>query len=141
MRRYKFLVVGTQLVGSAVLYQLSKRTDMILGIDQGFPPHDLGSSHSDSKIFREAIGEGHFFSPFAIRSREILRKLELGTGRSLLVRVGGIIIARPVKSELHGNSDFLGETVQAADKYQVAHNIYNAKEAAKLFPQFNFFWR
>ena len=39
------VVVGLGAVGSATLYQLSKRGIQALGIDQFEPPHTLVSSH------------------------------------------------------------------------------------------------
>ena len=50
-------------MGSATLYQLAKRGVDVVGIDRFSPPHTLGSSHGDTRITRQAIGEGRPTSP------------------------------------------------------------------------------
>ena len=52
------LVVGLGAVGRAALYQSAKLGARAIGIDRFDPPHDQGSSHGDTRITREAIGEG-----------------------------------------------------------------------------------
>ena len=89
------LVVGLGAVGSAALYQSAKLGARAIGIDRFNPPHDQGSSHGDTRITREAIGEGREFVPLVLRSNQIWEELEAATGRSLLVRNGGLVLASP----------------------------------------------
>jgi sarcosine oxidase len=49
------IVIGLGAMGSAATYQLAKRGNHVLGIDQFFPPHIYGSSHGDTRITRQAI--------------------------------------------------------------------------------------
>ena len=84
------LVIGLGAVGSAALYQSAKLGASALGIDRFRPPHDQGSSHGDTRITREAIGEGREFVPLVVRSNQIWEELEAATGSSLLVRNGGL---------------------------------------------------
>jgi sarcosine oxidase len=65
------IVVGLGAMGSAALYQLARRGITVTGIDRLTPPHDCGSSHGESRITRQAIGEGDEYVPFALRSHEI----------------------------------------------------------------------
>ena len=78
------IVIGLGAVGSAALYQLARRGVAAVGIDRFAPPHEHGSSHGESRITRQAIGEGEEYVPFALRSHEIWRELEADTGRSML---------------------------------------------------------
>ncbi len=55
---YDLIVVGLGAMGSAALYQASKRGATALGIDRFNPPHNFGSSHGDTRITRQAIGRG-----------------------------------------------------------------------------------
>src|SRR3954464_3169194 len=82
------LVIGLGAMGSAALYQLAKRGVKAVGIDRFSPPHDLGSTHGETRITRQAIGEGESYVPFALRSHEIWRELEVETGESLLTQNG-----------------------------------------------------
>lgn len=138
MKTYDVIVVGLGAMGSAVLYQLSKRGIKALGIDQFSPPHNFGSSHGDTRITRQAIGEGSFYTPLALRSYEIWRELEAQTGLDLLTVTGGLIMSSSLDSHyLHGNKDFLGETISAAKKYGISHGVFSAYDIQTRFPQFN----
>ncbi len=49
-------------MGSAAAYQVAKQGIKVLGIDQFSQPHIYGSSHGDTRITRQAIGEGAGFA-------------------------------------------------------------------------------
>ena len=66
-----------------------------IGIDRFDPPHDQGSSHGETRITRQAIGEGREFVPLVLRSNEIWEELEAATGRNLMTRNGGLVLASP----------------------------------------------
>ena len=83
-QHYDVIVVGLGAMGSAAMYQASKRGATVLGIDRYEPPHTLGSSHGDTRITRSAIGEGAFYLPFVRRSDEIWRELEASSGQHAL---------------------------------------------------------
>src|SRR4029453_14195426 len=106
---------------SAALYQLARRGITATGIDQFAPPHDRGSSHGESPITRQAIGEGDEYVPFVLRSHEIWRELEADTGRSLFSPIGGLIIGRRTDSGIHGQADFVGRTIAAARRFRIGH--------------------
>ncbi|MBI2205256.1 MAG: N-methyl-L-tryptophan oxidase [Candidatus Rokubacteria bacterium] len=131
------IVVGLGAMGSATLYQLARRRVRVLGLDRFGPPHDRGSSHGESRITRQAIGEGEEYVPFALRSHEIWRDLEAETGGALLFPVGGLLIGRERgTAQHHGQSDFIGRTIAAARRYGIAHEVLGAAEVAERFPQF-----
>ena len=77
-------------MGSAAVYQLAKRAKKVLGLDQFSPPHDNGSSHGESRIIRQAIGEGEEYVPLVLRSYELWREIEKATGWELLTITGGL---------------------------------------------------
>lgn len=129
------IVVGLGAMGSAALYQLSRRGVRVTGIDRFAPPHDLGSSHGESRITRQAIGEGDEYVPFALRSHDIWRELEAETGRSLLFPVGGLILGR-AGAAIHGHADFAGRTIGAAKRFGIEHEVLAPAEVTRRFPQF-----
>jgi len=75
------LVVGLGAVGSAALYQSARLGARVIGVDRFAPPHDQGSSHGDTRITRQAIGEGREFVPLVLRSDEIWEELAAESGR------------------------------------------------------------
>ena len=135
-RHSDVIVVGLGAMGAAALYQLARRGIKATGIDRFTPPHDHGSSHGESRITRQAIGEGEEYVPFALRSHEIWRELEADTGRSLLRPIGGLIIGRRTDAGLHGQADFIGRTIAAASRFGIEHEVLTAGEVTKRFPQF-----
>jgi sarcosine oxidase len=130
------IVVGLGAMGSAASYQLARRGARVVAIDRFRPPHDRGSSHGESRITRQAIGEGEEYVPFVLRSHEIWRELEADTGEELLFQVGGLLLGRPGSdAEHHGQADFIARTIEAARHRHIPHEILDAREVERRFPQ------
>ncbi len=130
-------VIGLGAVGSAALYQSAKLGGRVIGIDRFSPPHDQGSSHGETRITRQAIGEGREFVPLVLRSNEIWDELETATGRDLITRNGGLILASPnIEGKHHGSSSFLMETINAARAFGIPHQQLSSDEVRRLYPQF-----
>ncbi|TSC57997.1 MAG: sarcosine oxidase [Candidatus Peregrinibacteria bacterium Greene0416_19] len=130
------IVIGLGAMGSAAAYQLSKRGERVLGIDQFSPPHAKGSSHGDTRITRLAIGEGREYVPLALRSHEIWREIEAATHDELLTVTGGLIIGNDRAAPSHGVSNFVQRTREAAQAFGITHQMMTAKEIRKRFPPF-----
>jgi sarcosine oxidase len=132
------IVVGLGAMGSATLYQLARRGVRVLGIDRFAPPHARGSSHGESRITRQAVGEGEEYAPFVLRSHEIWRQLEADTGESIFWPVGGLFLAGQTgAAQHHGQADFVRRTIAVAQRYQIAHEVWNAEQVRERFPQFH----
>lgn len=135
--QYDTIVLGLGAMGSATTYQLAKRGNKVLGIDQFSPPHHFGSSHGDTRITRQAIGEGAEYVPLVLRSYELFREIEKETGRDLLTVTGGLIISSKTATSYCHVEAFFQNTVDAAKKYNIEHEILTAEQMRKRFPQFN----
>ncbi len=136
---YDVIVVGLGAVGSATLFQLSKSKKQILGVDRLSPPHNLGSSHGETRITRQAIGEGSSYIPIVLRSNEIWANLEKETGVNLYQPCGGLIYGSPDSQVInHGCFDFLNKTISLAKEFKIEHKIFNCSKLRKKFPQFQF---
>jgi sarcosine oxidase len=131
------IVIGLGAVGSSAIYQAAKMKARVIGIDRFAPPHDQGSSHGDTRITRQAIGEGREFVPLVLRSNQIWEELEASTGRSLMTRCGCLVLASPnVPGQHHGSRSFLQDTIDAASEFGIAHEALNAAELRRRYPQF-----
>lgn len=131
------VVVGLGAMGSATLYQLARRGTRVLGVDRWAPPHDRGSSHGESRITRQAVGEGDEYVPFVVRAHEIWRELEAETGESLLAPVGGLLLGRERGAAWHHKQpDFVGRTIAVARRHGIAHEVLTPAEVEARFPQF-----
>jgi len=134
---YDTIVLGLGAMGSAALYQLAKKGNKVLGIEQFNSPHHFGSSHGETRIIRQAIGEGAEYVPLVLRSYDLFREIEKESGRQVLTVTGGLIISsRAAKSYCHV-ADFFTNTVEAAKKYNIDHEMLTANDIRKRFPQFN----
>jgi sarcosine oxidase len=131
------IVIGLGAMGSATVYQLAKRGRPVLGIDQFAPPHARGSTHGETRITRQAIGEGEHYSPFAIRSHELWREIEHDAECQLLTLTGGLIISSGAGIANMHVPDFLATTLAAAKRYNIPHELLSAAEIRTRFPAFN----
>ncbi len=130
-------VIGLGAMGAAALYQLARRGVAVVGIDRFAPPHDQGSSHGETRITRQAVGEGAAYAPLVLRSHEIWRELEAATGASLLVQCGGLVIGPMHRaSSHHGKPDFLRTTTEVARRFGIAHEVLDRDALAHRFPLF-----
>lgn len=124
-------------MGSAALYQLAKRGAQVLGIDRYAPPHDQGSSHGDTRITRLAIGEGTHYTPLVMRSHELWRGIEGETCANLLTQCGELIISSPNPAAQTHVAGFFQNTVDAARRHGIAHEMLDASQIRVRFPHFN----
>jgi sarcosine oxidase len=135
---YDAIIIGLGAMGSAAAYQLSKRNAKVLGIDQFSPPHNLGSTHGETRVTRQAIGEGEEYVPLTLRSYEIFREIGAKSNADLLTITGGLIMSNPSRNaNLHGNEGFIETTVSTAKKFGIQHQTLTASEIVKQFSQFN----
>ena len=132
-----FLVVGLGAMGSAALYQLARRGSKVIGLDRFSPPHTMGSSHGETRITRQAVGEGRDYVPLVINSHRIWRELEAETGEQLLNACGVLVMAPGVgDTSHHGKPDFVARMIDSAQTFGIVHEVLNGKEVAHRFPQF-----
>ena len=136
MAASEFVVLGLGAMGSAATFQLASRGRTVLAIDQFSPPHIYGSSHGETRITRCAIGEAPYYSPLALRSHEIWREIEAETGASLLTVAGGLILSSPARTARLHVDDFFANTLSAARRFSIAHELLDTEEIRRRFPQF-----
>jgi len=136
MKRFATIVLGLGAVGSAAIHHLAQKGLRVLGIDQHAPPHAYGSTHGETRVTRLAIGEGEQYTPLALRSHELWREIEHATGARLLTSNGGLIISSSASTSHCHVDGFFANTLAAAEKYGIAHELLEAKEIRKRFPQF-----
>jgi sarcosine oxidase len=135
---YDAIVLGMGAMGSAAVYQLARKGKKVLGLDQFSPPHTLGSTHGDTRITRQAIGEGPEYVPLSLRSYELWREIEQQTGQDILTITGGLIMASQSSPDpMHGAGSFLRTTIDAAKQYNITHSILDTDQIRQRFPQFH----
>jgi sarcosine oxidase len=137
MENYDLIVAGLGAMGSAALCQASLRGARVLGIDRFHPPHEFGSSHGETRITRQAIGEGAECIPLVLRSNVLWRELEAATGEILMVQNGGLILLDAPTGQVEGpGADFFARTVAGAGQYGIGHEMLTASAIRSRYPQF-----
>ena len=130
------VVVGLGAVGVAIAYQLSRRGARFIGIDRQAPPHALGSSHGETRITREFVGEGPAYVPLVKRSHAIWADLE-GQGHALRERTGVLYLSRKgLDARRHGAANFTDRTLEAARTQGVELPALSADDLRARWPQF-----
>ncbi|ELY61451.1 N-methyltryptophan oxidase [Natronococcus amylolyticus DSM 10524] len=101
--RYDAIVLGVGGIGSAATAHLATRGADVLGLERYDVPHDYGSSHGRSRMFRLAYAEDPAYVPLAKRAAELWDDLEDATDRRLFYRTGSVD-AGPADGELVAGS-------------------------------------
>nr|WHW29272.1 hypothetical protein [uncultured bacterium] len=121
-------------MGSAALYHAATNGLNVLGIDKFDPPHDMGSSHAETRITRLAIGEGPQYLPFVARSHEIWRQLEAQSGKDLFYQTGGYTIAPEGAQNTERWGDFVNVTAQIAAENNIAYEVLDPSDYTQRLP-------
>lgn len=135
-RAFDAIVVGLGAVGAATAWQLARRKARVLALDQYSPPHARGSSGGDSRIIRKAIGEGDAYVPLVLRAYDLWREIEAQAGESLLTVTGGLWISSAERRAETHVKDFFRNTLAAARRFDIPHEVLEAAQIRKGFPQF-----
>lgn len=123
------VVVGLGALGSATLHHLARASVPAVGIDRYAPPHDRGSSHGRTRIYRQAYYEAPEYVPLALRALELWRDLERESGRRLFVQTGALTIGSEY-GELFGGAH------ASARQHGIAHEVLSVTDVAQRFPVF-----
>ncbi len=133
------IVIGLGAAGSACAYHLAKRGLRVIALDRHHPPHDKGSSHGESRITRQAIGEGDDYVPLALRAHDLWREIEAETGETLMLQTGALVIGGIDGGAAHlGKQDFVRKTIGAARRFGIPHELITPDEAGRRFPMLTF---
>jgi sarcosine oxidase len=126
---YDVAIIGAGAMGSAAAYHLSKTEKGMLVLDQFSPPHDLGSSHGETRIIREAYFESPMYVPLVQKAYELWHQLEEESGEQLFLKTGGLML---------GDKDskvFSGAEL-SAERYHIWYEELDGKAISERFPAF-----
>ncbi|PYC25102.1 N-methyl-L-tryptophan oxidase [Pseudomonas jessenii] len=130
------VVLGLGAMGAATVYQLAKAGVNVVGFDRHHPPHNLGSSHGETRITRLSVGEGAQYVPIVCNSHRIWRELEALTGESLFEQSGLLVLTSSAEFDPQGPTDFTLRTIGLAQTYGIEHEVLSAEQIRQRFPQF-----
>lgn len=116
-------VIGAGAMGSATAWRLARRGVDVTCFDRYSPPHAMGSSHGESRIFRTAYMEGEWYVPLLQESLGLWRELEAETGAHLLTLTGALMIGPAAGAAVAG-------ALQSATAHHLDARLLGADELA-----------
>jgi sarcosine oxidase len=122
-------VVGLGAMGSAALYELSRRGLRAIGIDRFEGGHQRGSSHGLTRIIRLGYFEHPSYVPLLRAAYHKWRDLEVASGRTLMTITGIAEIGAP-------DSELVSGTLASSRLHGLPHEVLNAGEVMKRYPAF-----
>jgi sarcosine oxidase len=129
MAHFDVVVCGLGAMGSASLWELSRRHRRVLGIERFAAGHDRGSSHGATRIIRLAYFEHPSYVPLLRRTYELWRELEQASG-SKLVHITGIAEMGPPEGVL------VRGVLASVKLHALRHELLAANELMRRFPAF-----
>lgn len=121
------IVIGAGGMGSAAVYELAKRGQRVLGLEQFAIPHELGSSAGSTRIFRFAYFEHPSYVPLMRLAFARWQALERDFGETLLTITGGLDIGLPSGRVVSGAKE-------ACSAHGLTHEVLRASEVARRHP-------
>lgn len=123
-------VVGLGAMGSAALWRLAVRGASVVGFEQYFAGHSLGSSHGESRIIRQAYFEDPAYVPLVLEAYGLWHDLERESGRRLLVPTGGLMVGG-------AQSQVVSGALRSALEHGLRHTVLERDALRRRFPQFS----
>src|SRR5712692_1228404 len=129
MSEFDVIVVGLGAMGSAALYELSRRGQRVLGLEAFEPGHRLGSSHGESRVIRLAYYEHPNYVPLLQRAYELWADLERESGEDVLHITGGLMIGLP-------DSELVSGALASAQQHGLDYELLDAAALRRRYPAF-----
>src|SRR5258706_4943839 len=120
-------VVGCGAMGAATAWRLQKRGADVVCFDRYSPPHDLGSTHGESRVTRTAYFEGPWYVPLLKETFGMWRELEAESKQQLFTLTGLLMIGAP-------GSEAVVASQAAAKEHGLEINLLDASELRRRYP-------
>jgi sarcosine oxidase len=128
---FDVIVLGVGGMGSAACFELARRGQHVLGLEQFPLVHARGSSHGQTRIIRTAYAEHPDYVPLAKRAFERWYELERITGKHLLT-------ACPCLNAGLAGSELVEGVRASVREHGLAAEELTGEEINNRFPAFRF---
>ena len=128
---YDAIIVGVGGMGSAAAWQLAKRGQKVLGLEQFDIPHASGSSHGINRIIRLAYYEDPSYVPLLKRAYELWRELETTCGEHVLHITGSLDISEP-------NGAVFTGALESCRLHDLSHEVLTSADLSSRYPGLHF---
>lgn len=129
-RRYDSIVVGVGAMGSATAYQLAKRGERVLGLEQHDIPNQRGSSHGGSRVFSSAYYSEPAYHALNDRAIDLWNRLEANQDEQLLRSTGWLSMGDP-------DHELVNSTRENCDRFSLSADVLSSSTIADRFPGYD----
>ncbi|WP_244605603.1 N-methyl-L-tryptophan oxidase [Halorussus marinus] len=128
--RRDVIVVGVGGMGSAAVYHLARRGLDVLGLERYDVPHDMGSSHGETRIFRLVQTKHPDYVGLASRAGDLWDELAAETDRDLLHRTGSVH-AGPADGE------YVADAIECCEANAFEYDLLTGAELSERYPGYD----
>lgn len=96
------IIIGVGSMGAAACYELARRGQRVVGLEQFSIPHENGSHAGQSRIIRNAYFEHPDYVPLLKQSYRNWRAFEKQTGKKLYYQTGIVYFGKPDNENIRG---------------------------------------
>ncbi len=121
-------VVGLGSIGSMTMWQASKHSTSVLGLEATTPAHPRSAVGGDTRLFRMTYRSTDPYYPILLRSRQLWAELEQESGRAILSRCGGLSIG-------DREGAYIPALLDSIKACGAPHRILDHREMAERYPQ------
>lgn len=126
-QHFDTIVIGGGTMGTAAAWELGKRGEKALVLEQFSHVHALGSHSGQTRKIRHAYAEGPDYIPYVLHADDLWLELEEAAGVKVLHRVGSLEMIQP--GGAHAASD-------SAAVHSIPYEWVSLDEARKRWPMF-----
>lgn len=123
-----YLIIGAGSMGLATADWLARHGDASMQLlDAHSPPHQHGAHHGETRLLRQAYGEGSNYVPLARRALKLWKQLEAESGESLFLPTGVVNVGPP-------EAPFIAQVEASARQHGLALDSLPGNQLACRWP-------
>lgn len=128
MSKLRVIVLGLGGMGSATAEALARRGCDVVGFEQYWRAHNLGSSHGGTRATRKAYVRDPIYLPLVAEAYDLWRRMERDSGAEVFTECGGLVVAPSGSPSIH-------RSIAAAEVNHVSFEILEPSEVKRRWPE------
>ncbi|WP_299261556.1 N-methyl-L-tryptophan oxidase [uncultured Kushneria sp.] len=123
-----YLIIGAGSMGLATADWLARHGEASVQLlDAHSPPHEHGAHHGETRLLRQAYGEGSSYVPLARRALRLWKQLEQESGETLFLPTGVVNVGPP-------EAPFIEQVEASARQHGLALDSLSGDQLARRWP-------
>lgn len=127
---FDLAVIGLGGIGSSVLNYSTEIGLNVIGIDQFSPPHTYGSSHGETRAFRQAYFEHENYVPMLKEAYSMWKKFALNSKKDIFYETGVLALGKADGNLISGMN-------KSAKLHDISIDKISSSKLSHKYPYFN----